>query len=107
MLLPPPEFMKDVGSLTTESFINVGKEFLDIFKTHCGLQPHERILDIGCGCGRMALTLNKYLTTGTYEGFDIMPKLVQWCVENITPRWPAFRFQLADVYNKVYNRSGR
>ena len=38
---------------------------------------------------------------------DIVKLGIDWCAKNITPRYPNFRFQVADVYNKHYNRSGR
>ena len=39
---------------------------------HVPAQPGERVLDIGCGIGRMARPLTPYLTPpGAYDGFDI------------------------------------
>ncbi len=70
-----------------------------------GLEPHHRVLDAGCGVGRVARPLTGYLT-GVYEGFDIQPAAIEWCQENITPRYPNFRFTLADVRNGRYNPDG-
>ena len=72
-----------------------------------GLKPDERVLDAGCGIGRIAVPLTEYLDeSGGYEGFDIAPEGIAWCRENITPRYPNFRFQVADIYNKSYNPEG-
>ena len=91
-----------------DDFQAMGEHFLDRFKRLCGLQPHERILDVGCGIGRIALPLTKYLDVqGTYEGFDIVPEGIEWCNANITPRYPNFHFQLANVFNQLYNPGGR
>jgi len=43
---------------------------------------------------------------GAYLGLDIIPRTIQWCQDNISPRFPNFRFQLIDVYNKFYNPTG-
>ena len=44
-----------------------------------GLKPEHRVLDIGCGVGRVALPLTRYLTSGTYDGFDIVKRWIR-CV---------------------------
>ena len=47
------------------------------------------VLDVGCGIGRMAIPLARYLNTdGKYEGFDIIPENIAWCQRAITPRYP-------------------
>jgi SAM-dependent methyltransferase len=73
-----------------------------------GLTPTSRVLDIGCGIGRLAVALTPYLDPqARYEGLDIVPSGIEWCTENITSRYPNFRFTLADVSNREYNPSGR
>lgn len=101
----PPKRL--VGAIGGGSFEKIGHEFLGHFIGMAGLQPHERVLDVGCGSGRMAAPLTAYLTTGSYEGFDITPDTVRWCQRRITPRFPNFRFQLADVYSQGFNPQGR
>lgn len=49
-------------------FKKTGEEFLGYF-TNCGLQPEHNVLDIGCGIGRMAIPLTRFLK-GRYEGFE-------------------------------------
>lgn len=74
-----------------------------------GLERSGRVLDIGCGPGRIAAPLTRYLdpAAGRYEGFDVMPQSIRWYVRNITKRHPAFHFQLADLHNGQYNPRGR
>jgi SAM-dependent methyltransferase len=98
--------IKMVGGYSAADYEQIGQHFLEIFRTHGGLMAADRVLDVGCGCGRMAMALVGYLETGRYEGFDVLPALVAWCQRHITPQHPAFRFQHADLYNKTYNPRG-
>src|SRR5437764_11607074 len=50
-LVPPVSDMFD-GPQSLEEFKRNGEEALQIYKNICGLQPHERILDVGSGIGR-------------------------------------------------------
>lgn len=103
--LVPPEELNFVG---TGDFENIGNEFLNHFRKIGQLKPTENVLDVGCGIGRMAIPLTEYLNEdGSYEGIDIVPMGIDWCQQNITPRFPNFRFQLADVFNGAYNPSGK
>src|ERR1019366_6571436 len=91
-----------------EEFKHNGEEFLKIYRELCGLQPDEKMLDVGCGIGRKTVPLTQYLNKGAvYEGIDITKKGIDWCGQKITPRFPNFHFQLIDVYNKYYNPHGK
>ena len=70
------------------------------------LDPDHRVLDIGCGPGRIAAPLTRRLQGGSYEGFDIVPRSIRWCQRKITARHPSFRFQLADIRSGQYNPTG-
>lgn len=71
------------------------------------LAPDGDVLDIGCGPGRVAAPLTRYLgSAGTYEGFDVVPKSIRWCSRRIHRRHPNFSFQLADLHNSQYNPGG-
>lgn len=88
-------------------FAGMGRRFLDHFVTLGGLQPHHRVLDVGCGIGRMALPLTEFLDgRGEYWGFDPVPQGITWCTEHISTRFPNFHFYVADVWSKSYNRGG-
>ena len=103
--LTPPRSLWFVGG---GDFKKAGRKFLTFFVDLGGLTPGERVLDIGCGIGRMAVPLTEYLShEGRYEGFDIVEPGIRWCTKTITPRFPHFRFQVADLYNKTYNPKGK
>jgi SAM-dependent methyltransferase len=88
-------------------FIAVGQRLVQFLDAHAGLQPDRSVLDVGCGIGRVAVALTRYLDAAArYEGFDIVPDAIRWCAENITPRHPNFNFSLVDVHNSRYNPNG-
>ena len=85
----------------------IGAEFLGHFIDLGGLTPHDRVLDIGCGIGRMAVPLTQYLhSPGRYEGIDINPDGIAWCSANISPVYPDFRFTRLDLRHPLYNPEG-
>jgi SAM-dependent methyltransferase len=103
--LTPPARLMFVGSNRRE-YRRDGRTWVDTFIRVAGLQPGERVLDAGCGVGRMAVPLTGYLQGGSYEGFDIVGSGIEWCQREITSRFPNFRFQHADVHNPEYNPGG-
>lgn len=102
--LTPPRGKIFVGN---GDFKKIGEEFLRYFMELGDLKPNERVLDVGCGIGRMSLPLTKYLNKrGSYEGFDIVADGITWC-KKISSKYPNFHFQLANVFNKNYNPNGK
>jgi SAM-dependent methyltransferase len=102
--LVPPRWLHFVGG---GDFVAMGRNFLRHFIELAGLRPAEDVLDIGCGVGRMARPLTGYLDQeGSYRGFDIVPEGIAWCRRHITPYYPHFQFQHANIYNAEYNRGG-
>ncbi len=103
--LTPPQWMNFVGG---GDFKEIGNEFFNYFKEIGRLKPNEKILDVGCGIGRMAVSLTSYLKDGgSYEGFDIVARGIQWCQKKISPRALNFHFRHADIYNYGYNPTGK
>jgi len=101
--LTPPRRLDFVGH---SDFAATGDEFLAHFIELGGLQPDERVLDVGCGIGRMARPLTGYLSSdGTYDGFDVNRDGIAWCRRRYR-RHPNFRFEVADLFNARYNPRG-
>ncbi|WP_415717672.1 methyltransferase domain-containing protein [Maridesulfovibrio sp.] len=85
-----------------------GKKMIDLCREKFGLRPDSKVLDIGCGIGRLSYPLLEYLSEdGAYEGFDTFPVGVKWCTENITPEFPNFRYQHVEIYNSTYNPAAK
>lgn len=103
--LPPRHLMADVGG---GDFRAQGELHRRFFVELGCLEPGHSVIEVGCGVGRMAVPLTRFLhPTGDYFGFDIVPEDIAWCQAQISPRFPNFQFALADVRNKTYNPDGR
>ena len=102
--LVPPRRLR--GFAGDSDFVATGDELLSLARAHGGLRTDSRVLDVGCGIGRLARTLTEVLDPaagGAYVGFDPVAPAVAWCAA----RYPAhFRFVHADLRNDLYNPVG-
>jgi SAM-dependent methyltransferase len=101
----PAPYMSGIGY---GEFDQVGRDFVDLFVRLGNLTPDERVLDIGCGLGRMVEPLREYLSQeGSYEGFDVVREIIRWNRRNISTFDPRFQFRFVSVFNGSYNPNGR
>jgi SAM-dependent methyltransferase len=101
--LMPPESLHNIGA---GDYVLVGNELLGLMVCEARMQPEDRILDIGCGTGRVARVLTNYLTSGSYDGIDIVKPSIEWCQDSYKD-YPNFHFHFSDIYNSLYNPEGK
>lgn len=101
--LSPPRGLIYTGS---GDFRKQGEAMVKRFIALGGLLPEHRVLDIGSGIGRMAVPLTKYLSGGSYEGFDVIELGVAWCRAHISERYPGFTFRYVGLSNDLYRKAG-
>jgi SAM-dependent methyltransferase len=103
--LVPPRRRQFVGE---GDFAATGDEFLAYFRDLAALTPGDRVLDVGCGIGRMARPLAGFLdpSGGSYEGFDVDRDGIGWARRAYARRHTNFRFRIADLFNRRYHPGG-
>jgi SAM-dependent methyltransferase len=86
-----------IGEETARLAIDIGR-----------LARNARVLDLGCGLGRLVDPLRRHLTRrGRYVGADVSTDFIGWNREQITARDPRFTFVHLDVRNAAYRPEGR
>ena len=97
--LPPAEYMRLVSGEhpnLREHFESAGRRLAEQLARREMLEPGSRLLDIGCGCGRVARHLLDS-PIAAYAGFDRHPGMIEWAQSHIGDRDSRFQFQHADV----------
>ena len=93
MVRPVP---RPPAHLTDGDFVATGDEFLSHLVALCELKPDDRVLDVGCGDGRLARPLAGFLSIdGAYAGLDPDPDGIAWCAHRYR-HLPHFHFVAAD-----------
>jgi SAM-dependent methyltransferase len=102
--LPPIELMRSVGPTDNASYDNPGR--LPVYGADFPSIDYSRVLEFGCGCGRVARQLLQQTEPPKeYFGIDLHRAAIEWCNQNL--RRDGFRFQHADVFNPTFNPSGK
>ncbi|MHB8858183.1 MAG: class I SAM-dependent methyltransferase [Thermoleophilia bacterium] len=93
------------GGVDTWEDISLGHQ--EQLRTYCPIEPGADVLEIGCGVGRDAIQLTEFLSeAGSYTGIDIIPPSIEWCQNNITPKFPNFTFHYLDIQSQIHNSGG-
>jgi len=105
--VPPRGAVFTGGSDSAADFIAYGKQQVAILEKYTNLSPSDHVLDIGCGVGRTAIGLTGFLEKkGSYDGFDVVEKGIQWCQKGIGRDFSNFRFKHVSLFNDLYRKSG-
>ncbi len=88
-------------------FESYGNAQFQCLQKYLNIRPHDFVLEIGCGAGRLAIPATHVVNaSGGYLGIDIIEDSIRWCSENITRRYPHFRFHFEDVRSQIHNPAG-
>ncbi|MFM7147044.1 MAG: class I SAM-dependent methyltransferase [Actinomycetales bacterium] len=104
--LPPGKFrMGGAHFKDDDAFIASAVRDVERLETMAGLTTQTRLLDWGCGAGRLAVGVREHLgRIADYHGVDIQPELITWAQRHLVA--PGYRFTCLDVSNERYNPDG-
>lgn len=107
--LPPGKFrMGGKHFKNDDAFIRTAVRDVERLEKFAGLNENSRLLDWGCGAGRLAIGVREHYKSGRiadYHGVDVQPELIDWASANLSG--PGFRFTCVDVSNERYNPDGQ
>lgn len=102
--LPPANLVDGVGP---GEYWRIGRETVALVDELVAVRPDDRILDVGCGLGRVAWPLASRLgRKGRYTGLDVSKQYVEWCRKNLDLDSRRFTFHQADIRTSAYNTEG-
>lgn len=73
---------------------------------HFQFNLKSRLLDVGCGLGRLPVGILRVLGEIDYTGIDVDSISINWCKRFIGKYHPTFKFHHLSVYNERYNKKG-
>jgi SAM-dependent methyltransferase len=102
--LTRPARLQNVGE---RDFGAVGKAIVHYLQALADLKSSDRVLDIGCGVGRVPRVLAGELRApGSYDRFDIVSDSITGCQRHYRRTGAPFRFKHANGRNTAYNPGG-
>lgn len=106
LVLPPGRFRMGGEHFKDDTqFIATAVRDVKRLQDYTGLNENSRLLDWGCGAGRLAVGIRAHLNRiEDYHGVDVQPELIEWANENLAS--PGYRFTCVDVSNERYNPDG-
>ncbi len=107
MKLPPTVYrMGGAHFRQDDAFVSSAVAEVGRLEDKIGLSTSSRLLDWGCGAGRLAVGIvEKMGRIDQYHGVDIQKHLVDWAERHLGDR-PGFTFTHVDLANPRYNPGG-
>jgi len=104
-LIPPEDIRVWVGPFKDEQeYLLSGQRMFGTLVNRYGLSVDDQVLDLGCGCGRIAGHILAFLSpAGRCTGMDCAPELLDWCKQNLAPRYANAEFVLSDVRSGAHH----
>jgi len=87
--IPPAMVRFRVGeSISPSEFSEVGRVWAHLIEEHLkdignAFPPGTKILDFGCGCGRVLGWLMRHPSGAEYHGVDVDEEAIDWCTRNL------------------------
>ncbi|GAB4369230.1 MAG: hypothetical protein Kow0042_10840 [Calditrichia bacterium] len=89
-------------------FVETANAEADRLIKYAGMNSNSRVLDVGCGYGRLPLgIINRLGEIALYQGVDVDRNAIQWCKKYIERNHPNYKFLKIDVKNPRYNPKGK
>lgn len=89
----PPEWLR-FGYKASDAYLQTGQTDIQTMLDICPLEDARRILDFGCGSGRMIRWLKEYAADCEIWGTDIIADYLLWCQQHLSP---PFHFVMATM----------
>jgi SAM-dependent methyltransferase len=105
-LVPPLTLMRQEGVTVLEEWFRWAEEWSMLLRVYGRVTMTSKVLEIGCGLGRIAFPLRFILAKGAYEGFEICYDKVAYLNQTFQKAYPNFRFNWANIRNTYYNPDG-
>lgn len=105
----PPAALRPGGPALQDDdrYLRFATESVEQLRRLVTLSSRTRLLDLGCGPGRLLIgLLREHVEFASYLGVDVDPAAVEWAGANLQARRPRIAFERVDVLNERYNRDG-
>jgi len=80
--IPPKRLLNRIGKPSRENYLQNGERVYGKLDEHVGkyrkLSEFDRVLDWGCGCGRVARMMLTAVQADRFHGCDIDPDAIKW-----------------------------
>lgn len=99
-----PRFRTNQDLSNNDRYVQSAVEQVQQLRDHCGLHDQSRLLDFGCGQGRLAIGLQHLgYPFKSYVGVDTDARSVSWCRKWLSDDEGRFTFIHLAAHNARYN----